>query len=46
MTRGGVRVAQAWATLLGLDERVNEMPGYRSWLGIVGSSRIEIWCRA
>ena len=42
----GVRVAQQWASLLGLDEWVNEMPGYRSWLGLVGTSRVEIWCRA
>jgi len=42
----GVRVAQAWATLLGLAERADEMAGYRSWLGTVGSSRIEIWCKA
>ena len=42
----GVRVAQQWATLLGLDEWVNEMPGYRSWLGLVGHHRVEIWCRA
>ena len=41
----GVRVAQQWATLLGLDEWVNEMSGYRSWLGVVGTSRVEIWCR-
>ena len=42
----GVRVAQAWATLLGLAERADEMAGYRSWLGTVGGSRIEIWCKA
>ena len=42
----GVRVAQAWAHLLDLAERADEMPGYRSWLGAVGSSRIEIWCKA
>ena len=42
----GVRVAQAWAHLLDLAERVDEMPCYCSWLGAVGSSRIEIWCKA
>ena len=42
----GVRVAQAWACLLGLAERADEMAGYRSWLGTVGGSRIEIWCKA
>ena len=42
----GVRVAQAWARLLDLGERADEMAGYRSWLGTVGSSRIEIWCKA
>ena len=42
----GVRVAQQWATLLGLTERASEMPGYRSWLGLAGTSRVEIWCRA
>ena len=42
----GVRVAQAWAHLLDLAERADEMAGYRSWLGTVGSSRIEIWCKA
>ena len=42
----GVRVAQAWARLLDLAERADEMAGYRSWLGTVGSSRIEIWCKA
>ena len=41
-----VRVARQWATLLGLPEWVNEMPGYRSWLGLVGTTRVEIWCRA
>ena len=42
----GVRVAQAWARLLDLGERADEMAGYRSWLGTVGSSSIEIWCKA
>ena len=42
----GVRVAQAWARLLDLAERADEMAGYRSWLGTVGGSRIEIWCKA
>ena len=42
----GVRVAQAWARLLGLAERADEMAGYRSWLGTVDGSRIEIWCKA
>jgi len=41
----GVRVAQQWATLLGLTEWATETPGYRSWLGIAGTSRVEIWCR-
>src|SRR6478752_2166416 len=41
----GVRVAQQWAALLGLSEWATETPGYRSWLGLVGTSRVEIWCR-
>ena len=41
----GVRVAQQWATLLGLAEWTTETPGYRSWLGLAGTSRVEIWCR-
>jgi hypothetical protein len=41
----GIRVAQQWATLLGLPEWANETPGYRSWVGLAGTSRIEIWCR-
>ena len=41
----GVRVAQQWATLLGLTEWATETPGYRSWLGLAGTSRVEIWCR-
>ena len=41
----GVRVAQQWATLLGLSEWATETPGYRSWLGLVSSSRFEICCR-
>ena len=43
---GGVWVAEQWATLLGLVEQANEGPRYRSWLGLVGTSRVEIWCRA
>lgn len=42
---GGVRTAQAWAALLGLTERAEESPGYRSWLGTAGTSRFEIWCK-
>ena len=42
----GLEVAQRWASLLGLAEQDDETPGYRSWLGTAGTSRIEIWCRA
>ena len=41
----GIRVAQQWATLLGLAEWANETPGYRCWVGLAGTSRVEIWCR-
>ena len=41
----GVRLAQQWATLLGLPEWATETPGYRSWVGLAGTSRVEIWCR-
>ena len=41
----GMRLSEAWAGLLGLVERDDEIPGYRSWTGTAGSSRIEIWCR-
>jgi hypothetical protein len=42
----GVLVAERWATLLGLAEQANESGRYRSWVGVAGTSRIEIWCRA
>ena len=41
----GMRLSEAWAGLLGLVERDDEINGYRSWTGTAGSSRIEIWCR-
>ena len=41
----GMQLAEAWALLLGLVERDDEINGYRSWTGTAGSSRIEIWCR-
>ena len=41
----GMRLSEAWAVLLGLVERDDEINGYRSWTGTAGSSRIEIWCR-
>ena len=41
----GMRLSEAWAVLLGLVERDDEINGYRSWTGTPGSSRIEIWCR-
>ena len=41
----GMRLIEAWAGLLGLVERDDEINGYRSWTGTAGSSRIEIWCR-
>ena len=45
-TLPGLRTAEAWARLLGLVERDDEVAGYRSWTGTAGTSRIEIWCRA
>ena len=43
---GGLLVTEQWANLLGLVQLTDEVRGYRSWLGIAGSLRIEIWCRA
>ena len=45
-TAAGMQLAEAWAGLLGLVERDDEVAGYRSWTGTAGTSRIEIWCRA
>ena len=42
----GLLVTEQWANLLGLVQLTDEVRGYRSWLGIAGSLRIEIWCRA
>ena len=42
----GVRIAEFWASLLALVERVDETPGFRCWIGRAGNSKIEIWCRA
>ena len=44
-TKEGLLIVQRWADLLGLHERADEMPGYRSWLGLAGTCRIEIWTR-
>jgi hypothetical protein len=42
----GLLVTEQWPNLLGLVLLTDEVRGYRSWLGIAGSLRIEIWCRA
>ena len=41
----GVELAQRWAAALGLGEPSDELGGFRSWRGVVGVYRVEIFVR-
>lgn len=41
----GVVIAQRWAAALGLGEPSDELGGFRSWRGVVGVYRVEIFVR-
>ena len=41
----GPGIVQRWASALGLPERADEVAGFRSWVGVVDSCLVEVWCR-